>query len=147
MLAKNWQGFRPRRERPNYLHLSVGVGVAAVAFLVYSWLRFAPNESAFVSIAVFDFLFVFLIFPLKGPLLRKVFLLLLGNIVGLAWYLIRSSFGAASVSYLKVDAFKVLYVVLAPIVDFVWIVSVWSLGLSVLASARRKNKLEKESSN
>ena len=124
--------------------MSVGVCVAVVVFLVYSFLRCTPNEPALVSITVFNFLFVFLIFPLKGSLLRKVFLLVSGNIVGLAWYLIQSSFQVASAYYLGGEAFKVVYVVIGPIIDLIWIVSVWSLGLSGLASAQRRNKGDKE---
>jgi len=145
-LTGNWQEFGPRRERPNYLHMSVGVGVAVVMFLVYSLLRCTPNEPAVVSIAIFNFLFIFLLFPLEGTLLRKVFLLVLGNLVGLAWYLIQSSFVAASAPYLEAGAFKVVYVIVCPIIDLVWIVSVWSLGLSVLVSARRGNEPEEGSS-
>jgi len=104
-----------------------------------------PNETAPVSIMVFNFFFIFLIFPLDGPLLRKVFLLLSGNIVGLAWYLVQSSFKAASVHYLEIGAFEVIYVIVGPIIDLIWIVSFWSLGLSFLASIRRRN--EKENSN
>jgi len=144
-LTRNWQEFGPRRERPNYLHMSVGVGAAVVMFLVYLLLRCTPNEPAVVSIAIFNFLFIFLLFPLEGTLLRKVFLLVLGNLVGLAWYLIQSSFVAASAPYLEAGAFKVVYVIVCPIINLVWIVSVWSLGLSVLASARRKKELEEGS--
>ena len=127
--------------------MSVGVGVAIAMFLVYSLLRCTPNEPALVSIAVFDFLFIFLIFSLEGPLLRKALLLVSGNLVGLAWYLIQSSFVAASAPYLEAGAFKVVYVIVCPIIDLVWIVSVWSLGLSMLAPARRRNELEGEGSN
>jgi len=139
----NRHRFGPRRERPNYLHLSVGVCVAVVMFLVYSFLHCTPNEPALVSITFFNFLFVFLIFPLKGSLLRKVSLLASGNIVGLAWYLIRSSFQVASAYHLG-EAFKVVYVVIGPIIDLIWIVSVWSWGLSVLASAQRRNEGKKK---
>lgn len=76
--------------------------------------------------------------------MRKVFLLLSGNIVGSAWYLVQSSVGAASTYYLGVDAFKVIHVVMGPIVDLMWIVTVWSLGLSLLASAQRRSEKEKE---
>jgi len=144
-LTRSQQSFGHHTRRPNYLHVTVGVGVAVAMFLVYSPLPCMPNETAPVSIMVFNFFFIFLIFPLDGPLLRKVFLLLSGNIVGLAWYLVQSSFKAASVHYLEMGAFKVIYVVMGPIIDLIWIVSFWSLGLSFLASARRRN--EKESSN
>jgi len=140
----NWQSSGHRRRRPNYLHVTVGVGVAVTMFLAYSLLHCMPNEPALVSIAVFNFLFIFLIFPLEGSLLRKVFLLLSGNIVGLAWYLVQLSFEAASAHYLEMGAFKVIYVVMGPIIDLIWIVSFWSLGLSFLASTQSRNEKEKE---
>jgi len=115
-----------------------------VVLLVYSFLRCTLSEPALVSITIFNFLFVFLIFPLKGSLLRKVFLLVSGNIVGLAWYLIQSSFQLASAYHLGGEVFKVVYVVIEPIIDLIWIVSVWSLSLSVLASAQRRNEGKKE---
>jgi len=146
-LTRNWQEFGFRREGPNYLHLSVGVGLAITMLIAYSLLRYTPNETAMVSIAIFNFLFIFLIFPLEGSLLRKVFLLFSGNLVGLAWYLIQSSFVAASAPYLEADASKVLYVIVYPVIDLVWIVSVWSLSLSVLASSRRRGEPRRRGSN
>ena len=143
----SWQNSGYRTRRPNYLHVTVGVGVAVAMFLVYSSLHCTPNETALISMAVFNFLFIFLIFPLEGPLLRKVFLLLSGNIVGLAWYLVQSSLGAALTYYVDVGAFKVIYVVMGPIIDLIWIVSVWSLGLSFLASNQRRNEKGKEGIN
>ena len=147
ILLTSWQNSGYRTRRPNYLHVTVGVGVAVAMFLVYSSLHCTPNETALISMAVFNFLFIFLIFPLEGPLLRKVFLLLSGNIVGLAWYLVQSSLGAASAYYLGVGALKVIYVVIGPVIDLIWIVSVWSLGLSFLASTHRRNEKEKEGTN
>ena len=140
----NRQRVGPRRERPNYLHASVGVCVAVVVFLVYSFLRCTPNEPTLISIIVFNFLFVFLIFPLRGSLLRKVLLLVSGNIVGLTWYLIQSSFQVASAYPLGGELFKIVYIAIGPIIDLTWIVSVWSLSLSALASAQRRNEGEKE---
>ena len=147
LLARNKQSFRHPKVRPNYLHMFIGVGVAAIMLLIYFPLCRVPNESALISITIFNFLFIFLLFPLEGPLFRKVYLLVAGNIVGLAWYLIHSSFGAASVFYLGADAFKIITVVIGPIIDLVWIVSVWSLSLSVLASAKRRNERDGESNN
>ena len=143
-MARSKQSFRHPKVRPNYLHMSVGVGAAAIMLSIYVALCYILNESALISIALFNFLFVFLLFPLEGPLFRKIYLLVAGNCVGLAWYLIQSLFRAASVSYLGADAFKIITVVIGPIVDLVWIVSVWSLGLSVLASAQRRDEGDEE---
>jgi len=139
-LARNRQSFGHPKVRPNYLHMTVGVGAAAVMFLIYFPLCRILNESALISITIFNFLFIFLLFPLEGPLFRKIYLLVAGNIVGLAWHFIRSSFGAASVFYLGADAFKIINVVIGPIIDLIWVVTVWSLGLSMLASAIGKEE-------
>ncbi len=140
LLARNRQSLGHPKLRPNYLHMSVGIGaVSIMLFICLAW-RCIFNESALISIALFNFLFVFLLFPLEGPLFRKVYLLVAGNGVGLAWYLIQSLFSAASVFYLGADTFKIITVVIGPIIDLIWIVSVWSLGLSVLASAQRRDE-------
>ena len=140
LLARNRQSLGHPKVRPNYLHMSVGIGAAAIMLFIYFTLCCILSESALISIALFNFLFVFLLFPLEGSLFRKVCLLVAGNIVGLAWYLIQSLFRVASVFYLGVDAFKIITVVIGPIIDLVWIVSIWSLGLSVLASAQRRDE-------
>jgi hypothetical protein len=120
--------------------MSVGVGAIVIMLLICFPLYRILNESALTSITIFDFLFVFLLFPLEGPIFRKVCLLITGNVVGLAWYFIKSSFGVVSFFYLGADAFKIVTVVIGPIIDLVWIVSVWALGLSMLASAKRRNE-------
>ncbi|MGQ9459877.1 MAG: hypothetical protein ACUVRA_01410 [Candidatus Bathyarchaeaceae archaeon] len=137
-MTKNRQSFGHYKVRLNYLHMSVGIGVAVIMLLIYFPLYGILKGSTPILIAVFNFLFIFLIFPLEGSLLRKVFLLFSGNFVGLAWYLIQSSFVAASAPYLEVGVFKVVYVIFCPIIDLVWIVSVWSLSLSVLATSQRR---------
>lgn len=122
------------------MHMSLGIGTATIMLLIYFSLNHVLNETALISISVFNFLFVFLLFPLEGPLFRKVYLLVAGNIVGLVWYFIKSSFGAASVFYLGADALKIMTVVIGPIIDLAWIVSVWSLSLSMLVSAKKRNE-------
>jgi hypothetical protein len=125
---------------PNYMHMSVGIGTTAIMLLIYFSLHNMLNETTLISIIIFNFLFVFLLFPLEGPLFRKVYLLVAGNIVGLVWHFIKSSFGEASVFYLGADTLKIITVVIGPIIDLVWIVSVWSLSLSMLASAKKRNE-------
>jgi len=92
---------------------------------------------ALVAIIFFNLLFVFLLFPLEGPLLRKIVLLIAGNNVGALWYIIQLSFEDAFF-FLNTDLFKIIFLVAKPLIDFVWIVTVWSLSLSVLASYRGK---------
>ena len=130
--------------KPNFLHMVVGSGLAAIITLAHFRLVPLLSLSALIAIILFNLLFVFLLFPLEGSLLRKVGLLLAGNFVGALWYLIRSAFQEASVFFLSIDALKVIAVVVSPIIDFIWIVSLWSLSLSVLASAK-KRRIENKS--
>jgi len=139
-LAGNRQNSGHPKVGPNYMHMSVGVGITAIIFLSYLSLHHILDEQALIPISIFNFLFVFLLFPLEGPLFRKIYLLVAGNIVGLVWHFIKSSFGAASVFCLGTDALKIITVVIGPLIDLLWIVSVWSLSLSTLASAKKRNE-------
>jgi len=103
--------------------------------IVMTWQR-----SGFLSITIFSLLFVLLTFPLRGPLWCKITLLGLGNVVGLAWNLIRLFLLVVVAYYLGAGAFKVVDFVAGPAIDFLWIVPVWSLGLSLLVYAERRKR-------
>jgi len=178
---QNRQTSGPCRERPQYLHMAIGVMV--VAFFDYSllhplrtllteiigqalslaqiqiekaWTLEGPalamrlldetellivmtwQRSGFLSITIFSLLFVLLTFPLKGPLWCKIAWLGLGNLVGLAWNLLRLFLLVMAAYYLGAGAFKVVDFVTGPAIDFLWVVPVWSLGLSLLVSAERR---------
>jgi len=128
------------RVKPNLVHLAVGSGFAAAVIVSHVQLVRFLDMSALVSISFFNLLFVFLLFPLEGSLLSKVCLLFAGNSVGVLWYLIQLSLKEASLFFLSTDTFKIINLVAWPLIDFVWIVSIWSLSLSVLASAKRKTE-------
>ncbi len=121
-----------------------GVGAVMIMLLIYFQLYRILNESALVSITIFNFLLIFLLFPLGGPLFPKVCLLVGGNTVGLLWYFVKSSFGVTLAFYSGAEASKIVTVVIGPIIDWVWIVSVWSFGLSILASAQNRNEGHRE---
>lgn len=131
------------KTRPNFLHMAIGSFFAASILFMHFQLFRILDISALVAVSFFNLLFVFLLFPLEGTLLRKTVLLLAGNSVGVLWYIIQLSFEDAFF-FLNTNAFKVIILVAKPLIDFVWIVSVWSLSLSVLASYKRKTeRLEK----
>jgi len=145
LLANKGERLEPPRVKPNFLHMIVGSGLAAIITLAHFRLVPLLSLSALIAIILFNLLFVFLLFPLEGSLLRKVGLLFAGNFVGALWYLMRSAFQEASVFFLSIDALKVIAVVVSPIIDFIWIVSLWSLSLSVLASAKKTRRIEDKS--
>jgi hypothetical protein len=119
--------------------MAIGSFLAAALLIMHIRLFRVLDISALVALSFFNMLFVFLLFPLEGTLLRKIVLLLAGNSVGVLWYIIQLSLEDAFF-FLNADIFKILVLVAKPLVDFVWIVSVWSLSLSVLASYKRKTE-------
>lgn len=114
----------------------LGSGIFAGAIIVYIILSFSyiSNESA-LMLMIFNFLFISLVFPLKGKLGKKIMLLLVGNIVGLLWNNIFSLFAYAAVHYFG-EVFNIWYAILNPLLNLVWIVSFWSISLSFLAGSR-----------
>ena len=123
--------------------MAVGSFFAAAILLAHFQLFRLLDISALVAVSFFNMLFVFLLFPLEGTLFRKLVLLFAGNSVGVLWYIIQSSFEDVFL-FLNADTFKIIILVAKPLLDFVWIVSVWSLSLSVLASYKTKTeRLEK----
>jgi hypothetical protein len=123
----------------------MAVGSILVTTIIFFHFQLIPQFDlpALVAIGFFNLLFLFLLFPLEGPLLRKTVLLIGGNTVGVLWYLIQLSFSEAFL-VLNTDTFKIIVLIAKPLIDFVWIVAVWSLSLSMLASYRiNLKRLEK----
>ena len=114
----------------------MAIGVV-VAFSVYPLLHGALEGPTLISIMIFNLLSVLLTFPLRGPLWCKMLWLGLGSFVGLAWNFIRLSLMAVTVG---MSVFQIVHFAIGPVVDFMWIVPVWSLGLSALASIERRKR-------
>jgi exosortase/archaeosortase family protein len=100
---------------------------------VMTWQR-----SGLLSIMLFSLLFVFLTFPLRGALWCKVIWLMFGNLVGLAWNFIRRSLLLLAAYHIGASTFNILDFLTGPVLDFLWIVPVWSIGLSMLISVEKK---------
>jgi hypothetical protein len=142
-MASREDRFGYLRMRPNLFHMAVGSVLVTTIIFLHTQLIPTFDLPALVAIGFFNLLFLFLLFPLEGPLLRKTVLLIGGNAVGVLWYLIQLSFKEVFL-VLNSNTFKIITLVAKPLIDFVWIVAVWSLSLSVLASYRIKmERLEK----
>jgi hypothetical protein len=143
LLANKENRLSSLRMRPNLFHMAIGSVLVTAIIVLHFQLIPTFDLPALVAIWFFNMLFLFLLFPLEGPLLRKTVLLIGGNIVGVLWYFIQSSFEEAFF-VLNTGTFKVIILIAKPLIDFVWIVAVWSLSLSVLASYRiKRERLEK----
>jgi hypothetical protein len=119
------------RIRHSMLGFFAGVIVIYVVLLSFC---FVNGEAAFM-LMVFDFLFVSLVFPLEGPFVKKIGLLLIGNVIGLLWNSVFSSFSYVAACYFG-GFLKVLCMILNPLLNLIWVVSFWSISLSVLASSK-----------
>ena len=117
-------------------HLIFGFSVGAIASYMLLSSSFVSSESVYMLI-IFNFLFVSLTFPLDGTLTRKLSMLLIGNIIGLFWNYLFSLF-AYTVAYYLGDFFNTVYIILSPFVNFIWIVSFWSISLTALTNSKDK---------
>jgi len=66
--------------------MAVGSVLVTAIILLHTQIIHKLDLPALVAIIFFNLLFAFLLFPLEGPLLRKIVLLIAGNIVGVFWY-------------------------------------------------------------
>ncbi len=119
-------------------HLIFGFSVGAIASYMLLSSSFISRESVYMLI-IFNFLFVSLTFPLDGTLTRKLSMLLIGNIIGLFWNYLFSLF-AYTVAYYLGDFFNTVYIILSPFVNFIWIVSFWSISLTALTNSKDKKQ-------
>jgi hypothetical protein len=117
-------------------HLICGFPAAIIASSVLLLFPHISNESPFMLI-IFNFFFVSLTFPLNGTLTRKMFILFIGNIIGLLWNNLFSLSADAVAPYLG-EAFTPLHIILSPFANLIWIVSFWSLSLTFLSNSRSK---------
>jgi hypothetical protein len=109
--------------------LVLGLFVETIALCLITTFRFINIEST-AMLLVFNLLFFSLTFQLNGALNIKMGMLALGNIIGLLWNVVLYYFAASGVAFFG-EPFNVLYAVSYPFLNFMWIVSFWSLSLAV----------------
>jgi len=119
------------RIRHSILGFFAGVIVTYIIILSF----YCVNNEAALILMVFDFLFVSLVFPLDGTFVKKISLLLIGNVIGLLWNTVFSSFAYVAACYFG-EFLNILYILLNPLLNLIWVVSFWSISLSVLASSK-----------
>jgi hypothetical protein len=131
-MPSQFYGSMPHKENPQYLHVVIGVAITIVLIFV---LQYFLNGTVLISLVIFNLLFLLLTFPLNGSLWRKIVWLVLGNGVGVLWSLIRLSFSLVlGADFYGIDFF------LSHVIDFLWIVPIWSLALSSLGVIKHRKK-------
>jgi len=101
--------------------------VALCCLVSFSFINFETT----IFLLIFNFLFVSLVFQLNGTFNRKIGLLAAGNAFGLFCNFIFYSFSIVGVEYFG-QAFNVFYAFAYPILNVLWIVTFWSVSLTVL---------------
>jgi hypothetical protein len=105
-----------------------GLFLEVIALCLIASFRFINIESV-IMLLVFNLLFILLTFELNGTLNRKLGILTLGNIIGLFWNFILYFFTIAGIVYFG-EVFNVFYAIFRPFLNFMWIISFWSLSLA-----------------
>jgi len=116
-------------------HSILGFFTGVIITYIIVWSFYLVNNEAALTLIIFDFLFVSLVFRLNGSFMKKIALLLIGNVIGLLWNSVFHSFSYVATWYFG-ESLNVLYVILNPLLNLIWVVSFWSISLSVLASSR-----------
>jgi hypothetical protein len=109
-------------------HLVLGFFVETIVLCFLLSIRFINIEST-ATLLIFNLLFLSLTFHLSGALHMKLGMLALGNITGLFWNFVLYHFATAGVAFFG-EPFNVFYAVSYPFLNFMWIVTFWSLSLT-----------------
>ncbi|MFQ6095801.1 MAG: exosortase/archaeosortase family protein [Candidatus Bathyarchaeia archaeon] len=86
--------------------------------------------SGLVTVAIFSFIFTFTIGLLKGSLLNKIVWFLLSIGIGVLWNINRLAFVIIVAYNFGLSTFSFTHYLVGPFIDFLWVVSMWSLGMS-----------------
>lgn len=122
---------RIRQINLKVVHLACGFLVGVLSILLI-WNTSGIGRQSAVVLTIFNFFFVITTFALDGSLVIKLSMLLVGNVTFLMLNRVLSFFldpvGAES---------SALTVFLSSLVNLVWIVSFWSLSLTILSKSRK----------
>jgi hypothetical protein len=110
--------------------LVTGLFCEAITLCLIASFRFI-NIAATATLLIFNLLFLSLTFHLNGTLNKKLSILALGNILGLFWNFVLQYFAFAGVAFFG-EAFTGFYAVSYPFLNFMWVVSFWSMSLAFL---------------
>ncbi len=118
-------------------HLVFGILVGIIVSFMLSFL-FHTNTELTSMLLIFNILFTLLTFPLNGVLTKKLCMLLLGNVICLVWNSLFLLFAVATAEYFG-SSFEVLYMILNPFLNLIWVVSFWSMSLTIFGVSKGEN--------
>ena len=104
--------------------------VQLIFLSIFASTQFIDLKSTAILL-IFNFLFVTLTFQLNGSFSRKLGLLALGNMLGFLWNHTFASFAIVGAAFFG-ETFSTIYTISYPFLNSLWIVTFWSLSLTVL---------------
>ncbi len=107
-----------------------------IALCLIASFRFI-NIQATATLLIFNGLFIGITFQLNGKFVRKLGVLALGNIFGLFWSYVFYFFVNAGTAYFG-GIFVAFCAVFSPFLNFMWIVSFWSLSLAAFPNPEKR---------
>jgi hypothetical protein len=119
-------------------HLIIGSSATIIVSYTLLLSLLINNEST-IMLVIFNLLFVSLTFPLDGTLSRKTAMLLIGNAIGLVCNYLFLLLSYAGVYYIG-ETSNIMYMLVSPLANLVWIVSFWSISLTVLIGSKNKRR-------
>jgi hypothetical protein len=122
-------------------HLIFGVLVGITISSVVP--TFFSIEVESIPLLIFNIFYVFLTFPLNGKLMEKLYMLLIGNVICIMANRLFALFASVVGEYLG-SSFEAFYIILNPFLNLIWLVSFWSISLTLFRKSedgnlRRKN--------
>ncbi len=121
---------------------SVGIQTAYVNPLYLIYVRLLDGTiagfevlvecSGLITMLVYAFISSFTIGLLRGNLVVKLVWFVLSISIGFLWNVCRLASVISVAYYYGLSAFSFIHYILAPTIDFVWIVSLWAIGMSML---------------
>ncbi len=89
--------------------------------------------SGLATVAIFGFLLAATMGLLQGPFWFKASWATIGTAVGVFWNVNRLVLSASAAHYVGMEAFSLVHYIFSPMVDFLWMVVVWSVGMSLMS--------------
>lgn len=88
--------------------------------------------SGLITVGIFGLILAATMGLLEGPLWFKAGWTGVGALTGLFWNVNRLVLSASSAHYMGLAAFEFVHFLFSPVVDFLWMVVVWSVGMSLM---------------
>jgi hypothetical protein len=112
--------------------------IAAVSLLIIFCQLLPLTLEAVQTLFTFNFLFLLILMPLKGCLARKITVLLVGNVLSFLWSTLLYLFVHVTVGQME-GFLRVIYAILRPLLNVLWVVAFWSTSLTFLTEKKAKS--------